>query len=522
MVTASFLDRAVGVFSPEAMERRVRARARIEGLDRARMIYDGATRSQRDAWRPVGATSANWEVMWSGSRLRDVARDFGRNNPYAVNVHNAIAGAVVGAGIIPSIDAGDRPKKKLQSLVASHLDTTDIDFDGRLNLYGLQSLAMRTIVEAGEVLIVRYAPAGASQRLSVPLQIRVLDPDYLYAYKNGPDAASNGNVIFQGIEFDKDGRRVAYWLYDEHPGGGVTWRMPNFKRVPASDVIHIYRVDRPGQMRGVPWSAPCIVTMRDLASYEEAELLRQKIAACFAVFYTGAPATSVAQSAEQAEIDKGRAPRETVEPGMIERLPTGADVKFAQPAMMQGYKDFVQVNARKVAVGYGVPYEVATGDLSNVSFISGRLGRIPFNISVDQWRWHMLIPHMCAGVGRWFLEASSIVLGGKAAATMTWTPPRREMVSPKDEIPAMKEAVRSGFTPRSEAVRSLGFDPEQVEQEYADENDRADKLNLRFDSDGRFPLNTRGNEIVPPDPGTGEQPAANPSNEGQNGQVPAN
>jgi capsid protein len=29
-------------------------------------------------------------------------------------------------------------------------------------------------------------------------------------------------------------------------------------RVPAERVLHIYRVDRPGQVRGVPWLAPAI------------------------------------------------------------------------------------------------------------------------------------------------------------------------------------------------------------------------------------------------------------------------
>jgi hypothetical protein len=75
---------------------------------------------------------------------------------------------------------------------------------------------MRTVVESGEALIVRYRPE-ASLRLPVPLQVRVLEPDYLDPNKHGP--IGNGSICFQGIEFDRSGRRVAYWLYPEHPYG---------------------------------------------------------------------------------------------------------------------------------------------------------------------------------------------------------------------------------------------------------------------------------------------------------------
>jgi capsid protein len=130
------------------------------------------------------------------------------------------------------------------------------------------------------------------------------------------------NTCFEGIEFDRAGRRVAYWIYDEHPGGGLSWKMPTSRRVPAADVIHAFRVDRPGQYRGVPWAAPVIMTLWDLADYEDAELVRQKIAACFAVFYIGDDKRGLAQSVVAGASTVAGTPVETVEPGMIERLPS--------------------------------------------------------------------------------------------------------------------------------------------------------------------------------------------------------
>lgn len=517
----NILDRAIEVVAPAAALRREEARARLELArgGQTRMVYEGAARSHRTGFRRFPASSANTELWQSLWQLRDVSRNYTRNNPYAANVVAKIPSNVVGAGIIPAVvSTNKRRKKALQDLVIEHLDTPAIDFDGRSNLYALQSLAARCMVEAGEALLVRYVPPAAL-KLSVPLQVRVLEPDYLDSTKHG--AIDSGNFCFMGIEFDKNGRRVAYWIYDEHPGGTFGWKLPTSSRVAAQDVIHLYRVDRAGQARGIPWGAPCFVTMGDLGEWWDARLMREKIASCFTVFITGGDAPNLARSAsERVSNEKTRAgtPLEVVEPGLIERLPSGVEVKFASPPQPAGEEAFMRLGARQIAIGYGVPYEIATGDMSQVSFISGRLGLLQFGRDIDQWRWHALIPHVCAGIGSWFLEAARIPLGGPAQARLDWTPPRRELVDPKSEVPAEIDAIRGGLWSRSESNRKSGFDPEEVEREVSEENQRTDDLkNVRFDSDGRFPKNTRGMEQVStPDEGGTPPPA--PASGGPNGQ----
>ena len=475
----NLIDRVVSYLSPQAGVQRMAARRAMT------MVYDAAARTHRTGWKRVTSSSANSEILLSLARLRDVSRDFARNNPVASNIHNAIPMNVVGAGILPTpVIAGSRKKKQLRALMAAHLETPAIDFDGRSNFYALQWLAVRTMVESGEVLLVRYRPPSRL-KLPVPLQVRILDPHYLDPFKNG--GLPGGGVLFQGIEFDADGRRVAYWLYDEHPGGGISWKLPVSRRVDAADVIHLYRTDLPGQMRGVPWGAPCFVTMGDSADYEDAERVRQKIAACFAVFWTGTEAGGLAASVTGDKTPAGQM-IESVEPGMIQRLPQGSDVKFATPPQLSGYREFTTHNARKVCAGYGVTYEVGTGDLSGVSFISGRLGQLQMNRNVDVWRWQTVIPHLCEGIANWFLQSAAIPLGGAIDCTFTWTPPRKEMVSPKDEINPIRDAIRSGLTSRQSEIRKLGDDPETIEAENKADAEKADSDKLIYDSDGRHPL----------------------------------
>ena len=487
MAAANPIDRAIDYFAPGWGAARARARAVNEAISTATALYDGAARSWRTAGRRISSTSANAETMMSLPRLRDVSRDLRRNNALAANAITVIDSHVVGAGIIPTIDVpGKRLKTKIQSLIKKHLESTDIDAEGVSNYYGLQSLIMSTVAESGEALIVRYR--ATDRRLSVPLQVRVYEPDYLNHMMNG--VQKNGNTVFDGIEIDtQTGARVAYHIFDEHPGGGVTWHLPRSHRVEAADVKHVYRRDRPGQLRGVPWCAPVMMTLWDLHEYEDAELVRQKIAACFAVFLEGQ--STETNLADQIGNDKTRAGTiiDKLEPGIIQKLPPGVKATLASPPTVQGYADFVRSRGHNIAAGYGVPYELLSTDNSDVSFISGRLGLIQFHKNVDRWRWHTLIPHACDGIMGWFLEAASITLGTSLRdVVVKHTPPRREMIEPSKEIPAARDAIRSGLSSLPEELRSLGFDPDVIFGEIEETNKIIDAKKLGLDSDGRRPL----------------------------------
>lgn len=486
-MAGNWIDRAISYVAPARGARRAAARAQINAFEGATAHYDGAARSSRTHGRRFPATSANAETMFSLGRMRDISRDFRRNNALAANAIEVIGSHVVGAGILPTVETDSaRIKGKLQPLIRDHLETTAIDVEGRLDIYGIQRLIMDTVVESGEAIVVRMMPTSR-RGLPLPFQVRVFEPDYINSLINGP--TGDGGFIFDGIEFDKQGRRIAYHLFTEHPGGGVTWQLPNTIRVAASEVLHIYRLDRPGQSRGVPWCAPVMMTLWDLHDFEDAELVRQKIAACFAVFLEGAaPDQNLAQRGATQTTRSGNL-IEKLEPGLIQKLPTGVKATMATPPIAQGFSDYIKSKGHRIAAGYGVPYELLSTDNSDVSFISGRLGLIQFNKNVDHWRWHMLIPHGCDGIGRWFLEAAGVEMGqdltGKVR--LRHTPPRREMIEPAKEVPAMRDAIRSGLSSLQEELRALGHDPDVILAEIAEAGKKIDKLGIGLDSDGRRP-----------------------------------
>jgi len=479
----TFLDRQIERIAPAFYRRRLAARLEIEMMREARQAYDGATRGRRAAgWRAAG-TDANAEISRGGARLRNVARDMVRNNPHAARAVQVISEGVVGAGITPNF-AGVNPSdlKRLNELKARHLETTAVDAAGKHDLYGLQNLAVRSLVESGEVLI-RLRWRDRRSGLPLPFQIEVLETDYLDTSKDGE--TSSGNVIVQGIEFDKKGRRLAYHLYARHPGGIFPFGADfESHRVPAEEIAHLYRVDRPAQIRGVTWFAPVILRMRDFADYSDAQLVRQKIAACFAVFIrnTGGMGTL----AGKGKTDAGN-PIESVEPGMIERLRDGEEVSFGVPPQVEGYSEYAVTTLHEIAVGLGVDYASLTGDNRQSNFANSRMGWLRFHRSIESWQWGTVVPSACAPIGRWFMIAAQIEMGKYLPGVqMKWTPPRREMFDPGKESNAAREAILAGLTSRSAEVRKLGYDPEEMDAEIAADNARADRLGLKFTSDGRL------------------------------------
>lgn len=470
----NILDRAIGVFSPNAALRRARARAAIDAV----MRYEAATAGPRGAsWRPIG-NDADTASRAGRSRLAFVARDMVRNTAFAERVVQVVAGSVVGDGIIPKVKgrrAGDRAA--LLAAIEAHCDTVAIDANGRMNLYGLQQLVVRTVVEAGEALV-RFRPRNLTDGLPLPFQIEVLEPDYLDVSRDG--ALANGNVVRDGIEFDLIGRRVGYYLFVQHPGAsGMDRNAWESRRVPADNVLHIFRQDRPGQNRGVSWFAPIALRLQDFADAQDAHLMRQKIAACFAGFRVAPdPETTGTPVADPAGLANA------IMPGRIQNLQPGEDIRFAEPPGVTGVEEFYRWVMRAVSADLGITYEALTNDFSGVNFSSARMGRQVMDTNVSGWQFLMMVPQMMQPIGRWIVRDWALVTGRDASAvSLDWVPPRRVIVDPTREIPAMVDEVRGGLTSRSEMIRRLGHDPERVREEIEQERTLDAAKGLVFDSD---------------------------------------
>ena len=342
-----WFDRALGALAPRTALKRALARQSFEALSRG---YDGAAKGRRtDGWRAAG-TSADTEVANASALLRDRMRDLVRNNPHAAKAISVLVNNVVGSGIIPRAASGneklDAEVNRLWALWSARCDA-----DGQLDFLGLQTLACRQMIETGEVLV-RRRPRRASDGLDVPLQLQLLEADMLDGGRNG-DLADGGRIV-QGVEFDAIGRRRAYWLYAQHPGDNAVSlkRRIDSLAIPAADILHLYEKQRL-QVRGVPWGAPVMRTLRDLDDWTQAELVRKKTEACVVGIVLGADESDQGIAPSVVDSDGNRV--EQFEPGLIAYARGGKDIRFNQPATTAGVGEWMRGQLHIVAAGFRMP-----------------------------------------------------------------------------------------------------------------------------------------------------------------------
>lgn len=460
--------------------------------------YEGASSGRRLSRWGTSSAGPNSAITGGLSNLRSRSHEFVRNHPLANGAVDTWVSNLVGTGIVPRWKVGPLVSKDLkEQLQQKWLRWTDqSDADGCSDFYGQQALAARAIVESGAALI-RRRRRTVADRLAVPLQLQVMEPDHLPHTMT--QWATGGNEIQAGIEFDWLGRRAAYHVTRRHPGdqffgsGGM-----DTVRVPADDMIHAFRPLRPGQIREVPWLSSVIVSLHELDQYSDAERVRKKIAALFAGFITS-PAGAGGSRIDPLTgrpISASRGDNVSLEPGILQYLDPGEEVTFSTPADVgQNTVAWMQQQLREIATGVGLTFEQFTGDLSNVNYSSLRAGLVEFRRRCEALIFHLLVFQICRPIAGWWMDALALsepaLLPGywdhrDDYLSIEWFGQGWEYVNPVEDRIAEQMDIRNGLDSRQSVIaHRRGRDAEEVDAEIAQDNERADKLGLVLDSDPR-------------------------------------
>jgi len=480
-------------------------RARLEGA---------MARRRLKGWNPP-LENINALVASGGPRLLARARELVVTNGYAANACEAFAANLVGDGIKPSSLIEDTAlRDRVQRLWLAWTD--EADADGLTDFYGLQAMVAREMFVAGECFV-RLRPRRSEDGLTVPLQLQLLQSEMLPFEKT--ETAANGNRIRCGIEFDAIGRRVAYHFRRRHPGDSTDQRVavPDTVRVPAEDVLHVYRPIDAGQIRGLPHVAPAMVRLFLLDQYDDAELDRKKTAAMFAGFITKTAPEDPMMGEGAADLDG--AAIASLEPGTMQVLLPGEDVKFSSPADVGGgYEAFQYRTLLAVSASLGLPYHLVTGDVRQANYSSLRAELVEFRRRIGQLQHGVIVHQFCRPIWARWLEAAvlsgALVLPGNASATglfraVQWIPPRWDWVDPLKDIQAQVLAMEAGITSRRKVVEATGYDVEEVDRENAADARRAADLHLSYRVSPGEKQGARATPAARPEPSDGsEQPTS--------------
>ncbi|MFD1627660.1 phage portal protein [Azospirillum griseum] len=360
------------------------------------------------------------------------------------------------------------------------------DADGVLDFYGLQALAVQEWVEGGECFA-RLRPRRPSDGLPVPLQVQLIEPEQVPL--DHTTIVTGGNSVVQGIERDSVGRRAAYWMHRQHPG---EWVLGNgdssLVRVLASEVLHLYHPTRAGQLRGIPQLSRMLVRLNDAGQYEDAEIVRKKVAAMKMGAITRKPGSNEGDPlVGEGEADATGVADVGMEPGTMLVLEDGEDVKWFDPVDVGGnFETFMRWNYRGVAASVNQLYEEVTGDYST---LNDRTFRAAFNTFKRRYAFyqHNIVAHQfCSPVWRRFIDLALIAGTLQRPPGMTdrdlyrvaWTPDRWAYIHPLQDVQAVLKEIEGGLSSRAKAVSERGDDIEDIDRQRSDDARREQTLGL--------------------------------------------
>lgn len=436
-------------------------------------------------------------MLGDADTIRARARDLVRSNPFAQGIVRARLRNVIGCGIRPQArieTAAGKPREAVNRQIEELWDRWQkrADLGGRLTFYEIQRLVYREVDEAGEVLLHFVEDRGDRSR-PLPLAIELIDIDRLAADYLFPRSVNtdNGNEVRRGVEIDRQGRAVAYWLYDSHPQDLNTF-IARPKRHLADEFLHIYRVERVGQTRGVSMFAPVIRALKDIGYYVENELQASAVAACFtaAIKTVDGPASgSLVDTLDDSASDTDGNRFEYLQPGMVARLFPGEEVETINPMRPNAAAEpWINLILRMMAIGTGLSYERLSRDYSGTNFSSNRAGDLEDRreFRPDQ-EW--IIGDLCEPVWQRFLV--SAVIERKVPITdlqllasfdrycrCAWQAPGWEWVDPQKEATASVVALRNNLTTLAEELGKRGRDLHDTLEQRKREKDLLAEMGL--------------------------------------------
>lgn len=484
------VEPAAAQFTPQEL-------AIAKAMQRFAARYDAAGRGRRMASWQAPSTGPNEAINSGLQTLRNRASDAVRNDWSGASTVQTWATNLVGIAVTPRfrrIENKDR-RKQIGDLWADFVAQADADHV--LDLYGMQTLAVRSWFERGE-MFARRRFRNANDDLAVPMQVQLLEADMVPNFNADQfPGLSPRNRIRSGIEYNNRGQKLAYWVYKEHPGDSPTGAMSSpaasdLVRVPAEDMLHMFEPKRIGQRRGVPEMASVLARLRNINDYEDTTLERQKIANLFVAFISRTlpsldptdPNAMGSLTGTDVDLDDSGSPLVPMAPGLMQELEDGQTVSFAKPPDAgTTYSDYMRTSHLGTAAGAGLPYELMSGDIQNVSDRALRVVINEFRRYASQRQWQILIPMFCQRIVNWF--AAAAVLAGKVRVSefdsvvrVEHAPHGWEYIHPVQDVQGKALEVKNGFRSRSSVVSESGDDPDLVDQERAEDAARERDLGL--------------------------------------------
>lgn len=461
----------------------------------ARARYDAAETNAENAklWAPadgLSARSANDPA--TRHKLRNRARYEIANNSYAKGVCLTLANEVVGTGPRLQLKTGD----------------PDVDRDVP-RAFDEWAAEVRLAERLRTVVMARVGDGEAFPHLSqnprlgrTPIRLD-FRADFEADQVCNPFLSALDPLDADGIIFDRWGNPVEYVVREDHPGDSLQLKFGKEIRVPASRMMHWFRVDRPGQLRGVPEITPALHLFGLLRRYTLAVLAAAETAADFAaVLFSDLPPEIDPATTDDPQLTLD------IERRVMTTLPRGwkmGQFKAEQPATT--YAMFKAELLNEIFRCILMPYNVGAGNSSGYNYASGRLDHQGFYKAIGILQYDMETAILDRVFAAWIAEAALVGMVPRGLASFDaparvphqWFWDGVGHVDPLKEAGAQAARLANGTTTLADEWARAGHDWRAKADQQAEERAYYRSLGIPHPGDKASPAGGGGDPGPAPD-----------------------
>ena len=446
--------------------------------------YDGSSFVDRSLSKFYPYKSnINQSLLYEKEILSARADHLYRNDSYVRGLIEELVTAITSTAITPQptiknnvIGMPDSVARNNEEVIKSEFDVysqaENCDIRGRFNFYELQGMALRMVLKDGDVFV--YLPIRKGK-----IKIQLLNNyriDTSYAYKYVPTA--NGRGVFEGVEMDRDGRHVAYWI-------NTTYNINNFynqyesynvRRVRAYDymsgrkkmlMLGIFRDAE--QVRGEPLLAPIIKLSKNRHQYQEAELINSLVQSIFSlVIKNNTNNPSILPNPNESGDNDDDVTFDFSTPGSFTELKDGQDISTINPSRpTSNYTSFMENLLKEISRAGNIPYEILTQNFQS-SYSASRAAMLKYDNFCDVLRMKVLIKPFCQPIYEQFVD--QLVMRGRIQVPSDywenevvrncicgadWLGRPKLQIDEVKQMSALQMKLNNGLITREEACRIL-------------------------------------------------------------------
>lgn len=413
--------------------------------------YDAAQRTPENAnlWRGVDSLSS---AAANSPSVRKIIRDRARyevaNNGYAGGIVNTLANDIVGPSA--QLQLGDSDK-------AQKIEREFEHWADEIKLWSKIRTAQKAKIVDGEAFAMFVTNRNLENKIK--LDIRLIECDMIEGYFT----AKTEEV--DGVKLDKNGNPIEYRLLETHPGDYRALSKGAGGWVARKYMMHYFRSDRPGQIRGVSEIVSSLSLFGQLRRFTTAVIeSASRAAEISAIMQTDLlPDNLAAELADPVTVLD-------IERNAVMSLPEGwklSQLKPEQPTTT--YAEFKKQIINEAGRPLNMPLNVATCDSSGYNYASGRLDHQTYDRSINieraELRGDMLDRIYTAWLEEYSASTSLTREELEEITDHTWNFSGRDHVDPAKEASADNTRFNNGSLTKADYFSKRGRDWKREEKQ---------------------------------------------------------